>query len=133
MIEPTNGRVVWYHPSADDGLSHRGQPLAATVAHVWNDRQVNLTVSDSNGNVFARQRVTLLQDNDVPGDGAYAEWMPYQKGQAAKTEALEQAALVSPPDESDAAAEAEHAGATPASDDKPGERDKARAKKGSKA
>jgi hypothetical protein len=31
----------------------------------------------------------LIQDGDERPDGCFAEWMPYQKGQAAKTEQLE--------------------------------------------
>lgn len=40
----------------------------------------------------------LLQDNDrAPKDAAYCEWMPFQKGQAAKTEQLERQAGASRP------------------------------------
>jgi hypothetical protein len=41
------------------------------------------------GSPFAATSVQLLQDDDVSLGGTTAEWMPYQKGQAAKTEALE--------------------------------------------
>lgn len=84
MIQPTVGRVVWYHPPL-----HHTQPLAAIVAHVWSDTMVNLMVIDPEGNPFGRTSVFLYQgDTDRPS-GEYAEWMPYQKGQAAKTEVLE--------------------------------------------
>lgn len=61
VIPPTPGRVVWYFPSLGDKfpLPSDGQPLAATVARVWNDRMVNLTVHDADGNVHARTSVQL--------------------------------------------------------------------------
>lgn len=89
MIEPTIGRVVWFTPAkTDESLSGSSQPLAALVAHVHSDRCVNLAVFDANGGgSHSRTSVTLLQDDDVaPEAGYYAEWMPYQKGQAAKHE-----------------------------------------------
>ena len=91
-ITPTPGRVVWYYPSKNDALQSfssvaAGMPLAAIVAHVWNDTCINLMVIDPNGNPAPRAPVMLLQgDGDRPGDN-FAEWMPYQKGQAAKAEA----------------------------------------------
>lgn len=81
IIEPTVGRVVHYMAP--------GQPheLAALVTHVHHSRMVNLTVCQPNGETMAATRVPLCQ----PGDDAnpedeYCEWMPYQVGQAAKTE-----------------------------------------------
>lgn len=97
MIKPTVGRVVWFRPSlnaaAEGGFTYHnnGQPLAAIVAYVWGDRMVNLAVFDSNGVLHSKTSVPLVQDGDEPSpDGYYCEWMPYQKGQAAKTEQLEQ-------------------------------------------
>lgn len=97
MITPTVGRVVWFHPSINTGEAGfayhgGGQPLAAIIAHVQGDRMVNLTVFDSNGVPHGRTSVRLLQGDEphTPPNGYYCEWMPYQKGQAAKTEALEQ-------------------------------------------
>lgn len=95
MIQPTVGRVVWFTPStlnSDPGFIHINPelPLAAIVAHVWSERMVNLTVFDSNGVSYSRTSVPLLQDDDeLHQSGYYCQWMPYQKGQAAKTEALE--------------------------------------------
>lgn len=84
MITPTVGRVVWYKDGRPDG------PCAAIVARVWSDRCVNLMVIDPSGNTFGATSVPLVQQEDVNVPvGAYCEWMPYQKGQAAKTEALE--------------------------------------------
>lgn len=89
-IEPTPGRVVWYTPSAADTLAlNDGAPLAAIVAAVHADGSVNLAVFDAQGDSRARAHVTLVQDGeDIPEAGDYAQWMPYQLGQAAKTEAV---------------------------------------------
>lgn len=90
MISPTVGRVVLVH-----GLTRRevmrwgDQPMAGIVAYVHNDRMVNVTVFDHSGASHAVTSVPLLQDDDTSNGGVYAEWLPYQKGQAAKTEALE--------------------------------------------
>lgn len=98
MIEPTVGRIVWFTPStysAESGFIHidRTRPLAAIVTHVWGPRMVNLAVFDSDGNRHSRTCVPLLQDDDLkPETGYFAAWMPYQKGQAAKTEEMEKRA-----------------------------------------
>ncbi|GJH31427.1 hypothetical protein CBA19CS91_01740 [Paraburkholderia hospita] len=92
MIKPSNGRVVWFTPSSQVGSADfaAGSQLAAIVAHVHSDRLVNLAVFDANGVSHSRCSVPLLQDDDPrPEHGYFAEWMPYQKGQAQKTEALE--------------------------------------------
>jgi hypothetical protein len=37
------------------------------------------------GKTFPKLSVTLVQDGDqLPSGGGYAEWMPYQQGQAKK-------------------------------------------------
>ena len=86
MIKPTVGRVVWYHPA---GSTAEEQPLAALIAHVWSDTCVNLAVFDSNGAASHQTSVFLFQGDQTPPSSQFAEWMPYQQGQAAKTEALE--------------------------------------------
>jgi hypothetical protein len=97
MIKPTIGRVVWYTPSESDGrqLTHSpamtvyGDTLAAIVTHVWSDSCVNLTVFDSNGMPHGRTSVMLHQGEGPCTSSPYCEWMPFQKGQAAKYEQLE--------------------------------------------
>lgn len=85
MITPTIGRVVWYWTGDTSQL----QPQAALVTYVYSDLHVNLAVFNENGMHSAQPSVYLWQgDGDRPTD-RFAEWMPYQKGQAAKTEALE--------------------------------------------
>lgn len=93
MIQPTPGRIVWFTPyKGDADIAHhdKSQPLAAIVVYAWGERYVNLTVFDQNGATHARTSVLLLQDDDpAPDIGLYAQWMPYQKGQAAKADAKE--------------------------------------------
>ncbi len=102
VIKPTVGRVVWFYPSqntVEAGFARHadgGGPYAALIAHVWNDRMVNLSVFDANGAAHPRTSVTLHQgEGDVP-EQAFCGWMPYQKGQAAKTEAAEKATVEVP-------------------------------------
>lgn len=99
IIEPTPGRVVWYWPSPSDLLdptftvTNHHDPLAAVVARVHGTREVNLAVFDQAGATHSRQNVVLLQasDDPVPASLGFAEWMPYQRGQAAKADAKAQA------------------------------------------
>jgi hypothetical protein len=91
MIEPSNGRIVWYTPYTSETqgafamvvqLDKDGKvvPLTAQVCAVWGPKCVNLLVTDVNGKTFAVTSRTLLQDDDKPNpNGGYAEWMPYQK------------------------------------------------------
>ena len=66
-------------------ISTAGGPLAAIVAHVFNDALVNLAVFDSNGQPHSRTSVPLVQEGeDKPEHGYFCSWMPYQVGQAAK-------------------------------------------------
>ena len=94
-IKPTPGRVVWYCPSRNDNITRHGDaPLAALVAYVWNDAMVNLMVIDANGFPHSRTSVLLSQEGapaaeTLGGEISYCTWMPYQRGQAAKAEALE--------------------------------------------
>ena len=88
-ITPTVGRVVHYHPGSADGMARGGQPLAAIVTYVHSDTCVNLTVFDSNGESYGRTSVLLAQPGANRPAANFCEWMPYQVGQAAKTEQLE--------------------------------------------
>lgn len=96
MIKPTVGRIVHYYPSTNEvreinakGLmAYAGQPLAAIIACVHSDRMVNLAIFDQGGTNFERRSVTLVQDGDDIPVGSYCAWMPYQVGQAVKTERL---------------------------------------------
>jgi hypothetical protein len=85
MIKPTVGRVVWFHEAFVPDTKE--QPRAAIVCYVHSDRCVNLAVFDVNGNSTSRTSVALRQEGDEAPAYAFCEWMPYQLGQAAKTEA----------------------------------------------
>lgn len=84
MIEPTVGRVVWVFKR-----EQTSQPEVAFITYVHGDRCINAAGFDANGDPFKLAWLTLLQEGDEPLRAVHATWMPYQKGQAAKTEALE--------------------------------------------
>ena len=85
MTKPIVGSMVHFTPGLGDGIPQLDQPLAATIAYVYNDREVSLTVSDVNGNTHGRLNVPLLQDGDeAPSDTAYCRWPDGQDAQAAK-------------------------------------------------
>lgn len=90
-ITPTVGRVVWFRP-ASNAASAGFAPTAccaAIIAHVHSDSLINIAAFDCNGTAHAFTSVPLVQDGEAkPENGYYAEWMPYQKGQAAKAEKL---------------------------------------------
>jgi hypothetical protein len=84
MISPTVGRVVWFFKYVP-GQGHKG-PLAAHVCKVHSDRYVNLMVIDEEGIPRAEKTVYLVQENEESPASDYCCWMPYQIGQAKKTE-----------------------------------------------
>lgn len=87
MIKPSIGRVVLVSCVG----SGQTQPYPALIAYVHSDRCINIGGFDFNGVPLNFTSVLLLQDDDaIPASGVYAQWMDYQKGQAAKTESLEQ-------------------------------------------
>ena len=90
MIKPTVGRVVLFHPPANEAAVDfaPAEICAALVCYVHSDRLVNLAVFDADGRPHSFTSVELIQDGEpAPVHyGRYCEWMPYQKGQAAKTE-----------------------------------------------
>lgn len=91
MIKPTVGRIVWFWKAESDGATvQREQPLAAIITYVWSDRCVNLAFWDADGRFQSITSVQLIQEGDERDPRiCQCEWMPYQKGQAAKAEALE--------------------------------------------
>jgi hypothetical protein len=99
-ILPTVGRnLLYFHAAAEHDQMHAapppGQPLMAFLAGVQSDEVVNLMVLDYHGVPFSRVGVPLVQEGEPKPEGAFAAWMEYQIGQAAKTEALQaQAGLV---------------------------------------
>ncbi len=89
FIKPTVGRVVWLYVYGKTQLDANEQPQAAFIAYVHSDRCVNLTVLAHDGTPYAATEVQLVQDGEDPPAHQFCTWMPYQKGQAAKTEQLE--------------------------------------------
>lgn len=109
-IKPTIGRRVWFRPGAQFLERNPtvtqlgpGQPMDAGIVYVHHDHMVNLAVCDHVGRTHMVPSVPLLAGQWEPSDTDYAvcEWMPYQKGQAAKAEAavkaMEAADLVAVP------------------------------------
>lgn len=100
LITPTIGRVLHFIPTAEYAASRSmvfsdpSQPLAAIITYVHSDTLVNLIVMDQVGTTFDVRSVPLVQGDTLAGGSFYAQWMPYQKGQAAKTESLEAAMQV---------------------------------------
>lgn len=87
VIQPTPGRIVWYHPAAEEPFAGAtgADPLAAMVVCVHGERTVNLVVYDKKGGTHPRENVTLLQDDvSVRPSGAFCEWMPYQQKMATR-------------------------------------------------
>lgn len=95
MIKPSVGRVVWFWPGSFDtelGNYHdKAQPQAAIVSYVWSDTMVNLAVFDPNGGTHSRTSVILWQGEGERPKEFFAEWMPYQIGQAKKHETEDKA------------------------------------------
>lgn len=91
MIKPTVGRIVIFRAKLlPDSHPKESPEQAAIVTKVHDDRRVNLTVFGHEGGFFTFKDATLVQPGDeAPADRAYCEWMPYQKGQAARAEQLE--------------------------------------------
>lgn len=87
MIEPTVGRVVWIRKRVQTS-----QPEVALITYVHSATCINVAGFDANGLPFNHTSVVLRQPEDEAPHYMHAEWMPFQKGQAAKTEALEAAA-----------------------------------------
>lgn len=79
MIEPTPGRIVYYY----EGKTM--WPAMVVGVYDKDPRMVDLKVF-TDANVYSRPRTQLLQDEDKASSPHWAEWMPYQKGQAAKSD-----------------------------------------------
>jgi hypothetical protein len=90
VAEVTVGRMVYYRPCNADNLNVSLEPLSAQVAAVHDGgKAVNVCVLDHEGRTHAKQRVPFVQPGETPPKVSYCEWMPYQVGQAKKTEEAE--------------------------------------------
>lgn len=103
MIKPTVGRVVWVRNRVPSDYGRRpgqidkAQPEVGFIVYVHSDTCVNVAGFDRNGEHFAITSLVLrqLEDDHVSDEHwtiTHAEWMPYQMGQAARTEQAERAA-----------------------------------------
>lgn len=101
QIIPTVGRKLYFYPQNDPSIARLDeQPVDATVVYVWPDppnqgegyHLLNLLVVDHSGRAHSEQKVPLVQEGDPVPPTSYAKWMPYQIGQAAKTDPNVQAA-----------------------------------------
>lgn len=97
MIEPTVGRIVLYHYGPGESRHHGPEAWPAIVTKVHGHHSVNLTVFAPDGVVLGKPEVRLVQADEEAPDGEWCEWMPYQIGQAARTEAAEKKLAEKPP------------------------------------
>lgn len=88
MIKPTIGRVVLVFARVSS-LDKR-QPEPALVTYVHSDTCISVGGFNAEGHAFGLTSVYLVQDESppLPEGSLRAEWMPFQKGQAAKYEKL---------------------------------------------
>lgn len=77
MIKPEVGRHVHFYNA---GWVEGDQPLAAIIAKVHDDRNINIAAFDDYGNNFPQAGgVPLIQPEDeTPEFGPYCKWMPFQ-------------------------------------------------------
>ncbi len=87
-ITPTVGRVVHYWPSEQAIRDRKAQPYAAIITHVWGDDCVNLSVLQDGSYPTNDTTPTSVSriDTGVSATCQCWAWMPFQQGQAAKTE-----------------------------------------------
>jgi len=90
IIKPTVGRMLWYYPEGN--TPEANQPLAAQIAFVHSDTDINIGYLDKNGKARSVTSVLLYNEGIPMPTTNFCTWMPYQQGQAQKTEALELAA-----------------------------------------
>lgn len=81
-MTPTVGRIVYYKSYGTPNGEFKPEDRAAIITAVHNPTCVDLCVFNPTGLFFNRE---VVQGNE----GGKWDWMPFQKGQAAKTEALE--------------------------------------------
>jgi hypothetical protein len=91
MIKPTIGRVVWFQPFKPADQPLRDQPYPALICYVHSDTCINVGYFNEGGTAGSACSVTLVQEgDDISGltSGGFAEWMPYQVGQAKRQESV---------------------------------------------
>lgn len=94
MIKPTVGRVILVRNRPGNRVPTRAEDHphgeeAGIIAYVHNDRLINVACFTNWGQHAPLVNIRLLQPGDeVPKNEVYAEWMPFQKGQAGRAEQL---------------------------------------------
>lgn len=91
MIKPTIGRKIWFRLNGFKKYSivnfDNEQAMDASINFVHNNNKINIIVVDHVGNLHSVNEIMLVSDDFKPIEGIpYCEWMPYQVGQAKKTE-----------------------------------------------
>jgi hypothetical protein len=81
-MKPTVGRIVYYKSYGTPNGEYKSEDRAAIITRVHNDTCVDLAVWNPTGMFF---NTSVVQGTN----GGQWDWMPFQKGQAAKTEELE--------------------------------------------
>ena len=79
IIKPTIGRKVWFFETP--GWAEQD----ATIIDVHGDRMVSLYVINRGGTAYTKHSVTLVQEGDDLPVGQHCTWMPFQMGQASKS------------------------------------------------
>ena len=84
MMEPTIGRIIYYHKNAELYTTDSDRPYAAIITTVNTDGTVSLCVFDTIGQTYGIMHIRLIQPNEpIPNKGQdYCAWMPYQVGKA---------------------------------------------------
>lgn len=91
-ITPTVGRMLHYYPGGRKQVLAGDQPMAATIAYVQDDqRRVNIGYLEHGGTHWNAADVLLVQPGDALPDERFCCWMEYQKAQARKIQAEEEA------------------------------------------
>lgn len=89
-IDPTVGRILWFTPNQQEEKGFRldpNQPCTAQITYVHPDGTVNAVVWTHECIPCNMFKLRVLQDGEPtpPKTERYLAWMPYQKGQAAKS------------------------------------------------
>lgn len=86
VIKPTVGRIVLFYHWVEGLKTHELKPVPAIITDVLSDRTIDVTVFAPSSGVQCR-RASLVQAGEAPPPRSHCTWMPYQQGQAAKTDA----------------------------------------------
>lgn len=73
-IQPQAGMPVLFHPHASAEGLNCGQPLAATITHVWSETMVNLQVLDMYGHTYPMSSVPLGESHALGRWCEFPEW-----------------------------------------------------------